>query len=246
MKHWIAVSLMVALAAGAGCGSDGGKVDLGDDKVAKTGEKLSDYAGNWHGYAEAFQFDGDSDAIAIKLDAHGEGVIEFGEADPLPPPKADETYPPHVGGMPAGDEKLQLIIRGELISGFSYPISGAVVESKRIRFEISTGEVVREWCELQIPVRTRDSSGAEYWACAPADAHGTADGCFADADESMTLPCAKLTCDMYLCTCTESSCEPNAGDNVRFDAALQSDGEELVGTLAVGVAARISVHLTLQ
>src|SRR6476659_3835989 len=94
MKGWITGSLIALLGASTGCGSDGGKVDLGNDNVAKTGEKLSDYAGDWKGYAEAFHFDDGTDTVAIKLDRHGNGVIEVGEADPLPPPKADEIYPP--------------------------------------------------------------------------------------------------------------------------------------------------------
>jgi hypothetical protein len=244
MKYWMAVSLMLALATGAGCGSDGGKVDLGDDKVVKTGEKLSDYAGDWHGYAEAFQFNDGSDAIAIKLDAHGDGVIEVGEADPLPTPEADELYPPISQDNSWGS------FGAELISGFSYPISAAKVESKRIQFETSTGEVVGAWCELQTPVQVEVDAGEGQWSCLPLPKvgyHAGDDGCYVEGDDSMAVPCAKLQC-LSICRCTESSCEQSFDANVQFDGALQSEGEDLVGTLRVGLGEgdRITVRLTRE
>jgi hypothetical protein len=230
MKGWITGSLIVALGASVGCGSDGGnaKVDLGNDKVAKTGEKLSDYAGDWHGYAEAFNFNDGTDTIKIKLDAHGKGVIEVGEANPLPPPEADEYYPPldDNNGAPSDPFVVERVTQ-QLVSGFSYPISGAKVESKRIRFESSTGEVLREWCELQTPV-----------LCAPNGFSTGPDGCSLG---DMPVPCAKLAC-MRVCACSKTSCESSTGTSVQFDAALESDGEELVGTLAVGD--RITVRLS--
>jgi hypothetical protein len=242
MKGWITGSLIALLGASTGCGSDGDKVDLGDDKVAKTGEKLSDYAGDWKGYAEAFHFDDGTDAVAIKLDRQGNGVIEVGEADPLPPPTADEIYPPMAGtskGHPDPFE-VELVIQ-HLISGYSYPISGAKVESKRIQFQSSTAEVLRDWCELQTPVLDEANTEEEQFMCSPNLSTGFGpDGCSLG---DMTVPCAKLACK-NVCACTKSSCEPSGGDDVEFDAALESDGEELVGTLHADD--RITVRLMRQ
>jgi hypothetical protein len=242
MKHALMISLIAALTTAIGCGNSG-KVDLGNDKVATTGENLSDYAGDWEGYAEAYQWNDGTDAVAIRLDKQGNGVIEVGKADPLPKPNPDASYPPD-SGSDANVIGPNKEISG-LISGFSYPVSGAKVESKRIRLATSSADVIREWCELQTPVETKAGGDQDGWFCVPnVGFTSDANGCFLGSDKSMPIPCGKLAC-MFECTCTASGCEPTDGGalDVQLDAALESNGDQLVGTLLVENQ-RVTVRMT--
>lgn len=222
-KAWIGAALaLTGLTAGCGAKS----VDIGDDTPpAVLGASLSDYQGTWVGYAELAEWSDGTDTVRLVLDANGNGVIEIGEADPLPPPVADEGYPP---GQPSQPMLGVEPVNG-LVSGFSYPVSGAQVESKRIRMSSSSGELFRDWCGLQEPVLTDNASPA-YYNCLGSSGFSTGDTCTIGLDNE-PIDCGLLAC-LFECTCDETSCEPaRSSDDVRLDAALESEGEELEGSL---------------
>ncbi|HEX6764717.1 MAG TPA: hypothetical protein VF103_04550 [Polyangiaceae bacterium] len=134
-KTWWVVPFGLGLCACSG----GDHVDIGDDKIEKTGEKLSDYTASWEGYAEAYAFDAGSDAIRLVLDENGEGTLEVGGAAPLPPPDPDIGYPPASSGGPFEPP----VPEGGLTSGFSYTVLGAVVENRRLRIGLNPQELYK-------------------------------------------------------------------------------------------------------
>src|SRR6201999_2363510 len=56
-------SLAVFTMACSGGGGGAEKIDIGNRNVAAIGEQLSDFAGSWDGYAEAYEFEAGSDRI---------------------------------------------------------------------------------------------------------------------------------------------------------------------------------------
>lgn len=232
------ISIIAALGCGAyGCGNEE-PVDLGSH--AALGAALSDYQGDWQGYAEAFAFGDGSDVVTVRLDAQGEGVLEFGEAEPLPPPDPDLGYPPN--GDAVGTAFGSPL---SVVSGFSYPISEATIEDRRIRLSSSMVELYREWCALIPPVRDDANSeqhGEDAFSCIPnVGFRSGEDGC--QLGDGTPIDCGKPAC-MAVCQCAADACgirEPLAVD-LRIDAALQAQGEELIGTLVID-STRINVRL---
>jgi hypothetical protein len=246
-KTWWVVPFGLGLCACSG----GDHVDIGDDKVEKTGEKLSDYAASWEGYAEAYAFDGGSDAIRVVLDENGAGTVDVGDAAPLPPPDPDLGYPP----ASSNDPFHAPLPEAALFSGFSYTVLGAVVENRRLRFGLDPREIYKEWCELQTPILDEANSTPEEqrYACVPNWGFmGGASGCSQenpDTGEITPIDCGKLyLCELSnICNCTAEGCslyaiDTSQGYPVMLDAALQSDGDELEGTLTVDD--RVIVRMT--
>lgn len=232
-------SIALALGATAGCASK--QVDLGNDHTAVTGSSLSDYEGTWEGYAEAYRFNDGTDKIRIALDGSGHGVLEVGDADPLPAPQADLAYPPRP------DTDFSYANYG-FVAGFSYPLIDAQVQSSRIQLKTIRSELYREWCELFTPVLDEANSGPgeDFYSCQPNIGYGQdPDGCFLGTDRAGNMPiaCGALEC-LHTCQCTESSCgigEPVP--EIILDAALDDGGEVLEGTL-LEVGERITVRMT--
>jgi hypothetical protein len=230
--------------AASGCGKDE-PVDLGTHTAL--GAALSDYVGGWEGYAEAFTFDDGTDVVRLQLDGQGNGVIEFGDADPLPPPDPDRGYPVEFG---EGDSPSGLWIRGRsgASAGFSYPIAGATVTDRRIRLSSSTLELYREWCALMPPVQ--DEINTDHYSCLPNVGYGRDEmGCYLGAgagEEGPRVDCGKLDC-FHICQCDANACgigEP-PGQDLQLDAALGAQGEELAGTLLIENM-RVTVRLMRQ
>ena len=237
----LVLPLVLVLSA---CSSD--PVDIGDDRVVKTGEKLSDYAAVWEGYAEAYTFWAESDRIRITLDENGEGTLEVGEAPPIPPAtNPDVGYPEEDLGHPSAGATGPSI---ELRSGFSYTILGATVEARRLRLGISLLELYTDWCEMQTPYFDEESS---TYHCLPVSSGGF-DGsrCYLDDPETgdpIYADCAKIgMCSTgRVCSCTAEGCTAlSEPPRVRLDAALERDGAELEGTLTVG--GNVTVRMTRQ
>jgi hypothetical protein len=229
--------------ASMGCGS--GPINLGDDRddrddrddldPASIGASLSDYEGTWTGYAELAEWADGTGDIRIQLDAQGNGVLEVGHSAPLAPPVVDDGYPRDFEfAATAG-----MVV--ELLPGFSYPISGAVVESKRLRMQLSSSELYREYCALQTPMPVPGNPGAfncrgitSYSSSGdpndPCFLHGPGDEVIGTIDDCDPLMCFSA------CECNESECLPylfNGPTNTQIDAELKEDGEELVGSLAL-------------
>ena len=251
MRFSIASALAVAASLAAGCASSN-KVDIGEGHEpppAVLGETLTDYAGVWDGYAEAWQWNDGSDHVELTLDAQGMGSFAVGEAAPLPAPDPAHGYPD------PNDEEPKLVtedLAPIFLSGFDYPVHGANVDAKRIRFTTSSNELFREWCEAQPSYLDVGAWPARY-ACVTGFGYGGSPAmCTAyngrnsqDASLAMTVDCGQAATCIAHCLCDETSCGPVGGgmDNAMVDAALEDDGASLVGTLVLG-AGRVTVRMT--
>jgi hypothetical protein len=223
-----------ALLALLGCES--APVDLGDDRdPVSIGASLSDYQGTWVGYVEIGKWDDGTGDIRIELDAQGNGVLEVGQAEPLEPPVVDDGYPRDA------EYAATASIATNLLPGFSYPIIGATVESKRIRLQTSSAELYREYCELQTPMPVPSNPGS--FNCMGISSYSSSgdpeDPCtlLGAGDEVLGMidDCDPLIC-FTACECTESECLPHTRfgiQDTQLDAELSNEGEELVGTLAL-------------
>lgn len=221
-----------------GCASDG-DVDIGDDHGARLGTNLSDYAGSWDGYVEAFSFPDGSDRIRINLDSQGRGGIELGNDAPALPAPDPEQAPP--GFRYDGTHWVGPTI----LTGYPFSVTGATIEGKRIKFATQTPIEYQQWCGLQSPTEGLDSTAeAPIYRCVPSS-RGISedhDSChlFFDEGPDVAISCGKVQC-VFLCTCTASTCTWNDAPYT-LDAALEDDGEKLVGTL-VGGTGRVTVRL---
>jgi hypothetical protein len=221
--------------------SDGHPVDLGH-----TGAQLSDFAAHWDGYAEAYTFPtSNSDRVRLNLDTSGVGTIEVGEGAPLPAPSAEVGYP--VDPYSAFRD------------GFQYPVQGARIEAGRIRFGVNSGDVYDAWCALQTPVPMTPQ--ASSYGCLPnlgAMISNGGESCAQRDEAGVEIPvdCQKLMLCGFgssVCTCTAMACtgtewgDPSTllGYDVLVDAALDADGQSLVGTMLYQ-SQRITVRLHKQ
>lgn len=236
---WVGAALVLA-GLGSGCGAE--VVDIGDNEPpAVLGASLSDYEGTWVGYAELAAWSDGSDTVRLILDENGNGVIELGEAEPLPTPVAGESYPPGVGEENPMLGFLEPV--WGVLSGFSYPIEGAVVESKRIRMESATMALYEDWCGLIEPVEVVGEPST--YNCVGFTGYGSSeDGCFTGPQSDQPVDCDILAC-IQVCTCDEASCGASPGADIRLDAALEMDGEELEGSFEVPQG-RYFVRMTRQ
>jgi hypothetical protein len=226
VMSWIAAALSLTM---AGCADEA--VDIGDDTPpAVLGASLSDYEGTWVGYAELAEWSDGTQTVRLQLDENGDGVLEFGEADPLPAPVADEGFPP---GQPSHPMLGSTPVSG-VISGFSYPVSGAIVQSNRIRMGSSSHELYREWCELQTSELVPGSTDA-YACLGGAGFMWDGEMCFlhGEGESETPIDCGLLAC-AHVCQCQEEGCSVNTdSDDIRMDAALESEGSELEGSFEV-------------
>lgn len=230
-------SVLVTMAASSLACSSGDPVSIGKDDqtpTAKTGESLADYGGAWDGYLEGAMFAFDSDRVRVTLNDSGEGTLEVGDVPLIDPPTdRDQGYPPDTHDLTSGfDQKLH--------DGFRYTLRNAKVESRRIQLQIEWAEIYEAWCELQASyLQTTDPE--PVYGCIPPSPDGklstSHDRCFlgdVDNPERVEITCTqKSECQGGggACACTEDSCTSN-GETARIlDAALESDGDELVGTL---------------
>ncbi len=255
MKHAILGTMIVTLSSTLGCSSD--PVDIGDDK---TGEKLSDYAASWDGYAEAHEFAGGSSRVRIVLDSAGAGTVEFGDGPAVPPPDPDVGYMVQDRTSPYLNQNLN-----ELVVGFDYTARNSVVESKRLRLIVDPRELYKEWCSMQSSYP--DASFPGRYTCLPhMDEGGSAPLCVTPPSDteccattntgfSFREDCSKIAlCSLFWnspCDCTASGCDAETPEDlssyrysvVRLDAALEDEGTALVGTLLIG-SAHVTIRLT--
>jgi hypothetical protein len=236
MRTSILVGLTSALAALLGACVSSDPVDLGRDEAKVLGSALSDYAGTWEGYAEAYSFDDGTDRVRLEMGADGRGELWVGSAGPLAPPEADRGYPPSSPNETEEDR---------LVSGYPYPIVDGAIEETRIRLHSSSGDVYREWCELMTPHLVTNATPSHY-ACLPFSGFGTNEQgeCTNGADLDMVIDCGLTHC-LGQCECTESACSISsylAESDVLIDATLEGEGDSFVGTLVID-RSRITVRL---
>jgi hypothetical protein len=232
------IAAALALTSLAGCADKA--VDIGDDTPpAVLGASLSDYEGTWVGYAELAEWDDGTDTVRLVLDDNGNGVIEVGEAElVLPEPDPEAGFPPDLPVHPMAGVMLP-----DILPGFSYPIEGAIVESNRLRLGTTNLELFREWCELMEPV-PNPNSGTGY-ACLTNWAHTDGTTCTLEGSGAV-VDCGKAAC-LNVCNCDQDGCEIGGGENedIRMDAALESEGAELEGSLDTPVG-RFQVRMTRE
>ena len=220
------------------CSGSEDKIDIGDRDVTVIGASLTDYAGTWDGYAEAYEFSSGSDRVRITLDASGNGTVEFGDAAPLVPTDPEIGFPPvvwplemaSISGLSAGAGGIPLK------EGFEYAVSNPSLEERRFRFGVGMGEIIAPWCELQ----TSYELGPGYFSCSPPPAsRPSIDGGICSVSETpggATVPadCGWTErCYARQCTCDAVGCvaNPELG-TASFDATLENNGADLVGTLS--------------
>lgn len=211
--------VLVPLAGLQAC-AQSGNVDLG---TSLTGANLSDYVDQWDGYTEAQQFVFGSDRVRVRIGGDGQGTLVLGES---------QTYPaatdPNVGYPPNEDGMSGIIKQTMFRAGAEYPLHGVKVESKRIRFTISTNDFYKSWCELQTPVAT---DTPDVYSCGPSGYSSSEGMCFASGTGA-PINCGKasLCSGPRVCVCTATSCTSNTDYATQFDAALREDGSLLEGT----------------
>jgi hypothetical protein len=146
--RWSARSvLMSLLAVPLGC-SGAGQVNIGDTQ--SLGAKLSDYAAQWDGYAEAYTFPpSSSDRVRLVLDAQGNGTIQVGN-DPLLPAPTD----PNLGYPPGNEDPVPISATYDLAGGVLYPVRVAEVQADRIQIGLNPRDYYAAWCSLQTPFLT--------------------------------------------------------------------------------------------
>lgn len=236
---------LAALSLIWGCSSNDSAVDIGD---AKTGQKLSDYAATWEGYAEAFDFEDGSDQVRIVIDAEGNGTLEIGDSPALPvATDPDVAYPV--------DSRTREGFLEALFPGFSYPIRSAEVAEARLQLVVNPYEIESDWCALQTSYLV---DGGELYQCLPPSAAGFSQraGCSTDyGDGDVAVDCGKANaCSVVInaCSCDENGCgayQGVPGQNGNFtllDAALETSGNSLVGTLRTGRSQSKSVTVRLN
>jgi hypothetical protein len=214
------LSVLMPLAGVQACAQNG-DVDLG---TSVTGASLSDYVDEWDGYTEAQQFVLGSDRIRVRISADGQGTLTLGESKTYPP-----ATDPNVG-YPPNDDATSVIIKTTMFQpGADYPLHGVKVESRRIRFTVSTNDFYKAWCELQTPVATNDPN---VYSCGPGGYSGNAAGMCFVSDTGAPIDCGKasLCSGPRVCACTATSCTSSTDSFVQFDAALREEGTLLEGT----------------
>jgi len=242
-------SLALLLTLAAGCTAS--KVDIGDGTAPPPGvlgASLTDYAGTWDGYAEAFTWNDGSDRIRITLDANGAGTIRLGNAPDLAPPDPDRAYPASRGNLHPMD------VLPLLIAGYGYPVLDAQVDSRRIRFNTTPHVMFEQWCSMQAVY-----PWFSEFACVPGLSIGQADRNSApvcrgnvsddplDPRNQVVLDCGHASTCMGSCSCDATHCFARDQGSARIDAALGDGGESLEGTLVIdrfSVVERITVRMT--
>jgi hypothetical protein len=244
MNTKLGVGLVLGALIALGCSE--APVDIGDEATQKTGESLSDYAGSWSGYAEAFTFEaaGDSDQVRLLIDEQGNGSLQVGEGA-ASVPALDVDVPPTGPWSTFGDH----FAVNTLVAGYRYTLNDVRVEDRRLRFTVDPLELIRPWCQAQVPMNIH-ASGLVYsppvchlnaymdfeWStCMDLDSNGN----------PFPLNCGTLNLCFTYCVCTETSCDaslvgtvgvqPKGGpeDVYEADLALDEDGTRIVGTLLV-------------
>jgi hypothetical protein len=247
------------LTAGISLACTKGAVDIGDPAG---GAALADYVGTWNGYTEGYAVRSTgSDRLRLTIAPSGKGTVEFGDAEPVPPPTDPNAgYPPDFDaryGAVGGDNVY------DPTDGFRYPLHEPQIVADRLRFGIFPNDLFDPWCALMKPLLLSDYG--EY-GCTHFDwrAHDMPEVCgelaccatLRDIDGGyFGVDCMKFYyCAIHLCECTAKSCSapaPAPGElpvnqyRVYFDVTLEEEATRLTGTMFTNgeTPRRITVRL---
>jgi hypothetical protein len=248
---------LVVLLASAACSGDE-HVDLGSGPIEQHGSGLVAFSGSWDGYAEGYTFADGSDRVRLMLDANGSGGIQVGDSQPAVVPAATSGYY-RDGGV--GDAPLK--------PGYDYPISGARVESDRLRAGTDPMSYFAAYCSQLTPHAVDPILVPSGFSCSRGGNGYSSNGSMCSVTltangQPATTPndanlvnepidCGLATCTSY-CTCDANGCEAmtyeqahGSPSGASFDGALEDDGGKLVGTLVLGPpngGTRLTVRLT--
>jgi len=214
---------IILLAAATGlqaCGQDG-NVDIGKNGIS--GASLTDYADQWDGYTEARELVAGSDRFRLRLNGDGTGSVTLGESQVYAP-----ATDPNVGYPLNEDQMSVLVLKDQFRPGFEYPVKDVKVESKRIRFSVSTTDFYKTWCELQTPVESL--SQKDVFFCGPDSLTQTSPGVCVGGDGTRVDCLKAFLCSSFVCQCTATACKPGDAGTVLFDGALYEQGASLQGT----------------
>ncbi len=208
-------------------------LDVGDE-AATLGQALEDYAAEWDGYAEAFEFPGDGeDRVRMTLDENGAGRIRFGE-EALFPTASDPNafYPPTFSDMRRGDSLTGMR------TGFSFAVSNATVSGARLQLQIRLGQEMESWCALQTrePVPGFECGGNTGYALEQGSQL-----CFTGNDGT-PIDC-EVADQCRNCQCDEQECHAREGVSLELDSALTNDGNTLEGTLLTDAGDRVTMRM---
>jgi hypothetical protein len=261
------LSRALLLCAGLPLACSGGKsINIGNTNTL--GSQLSDYAASWDGYAEAAAFLPDqTDRVRVTIDADGNGALEIGNAPTLPPPSNPNVgYPPSIVDNTGMFEGFLYPTHAAAISADRIQLGINPHDVYAAWCALQTPYVF-SFSELPVPDGGTQAYGClPNWGTGPNNSpDGGPDGgpgcALTPPDGGAILPvdCEKIAlCGLGLglnvCSCTASSCTSlavpsGAGANqypVELDAALDSTGKTLTGTLAISSTLRVTVVLTKQ
>jgi len=242
-KTMASAAVMFILASGALCAcSDSGEKSLGTDNPADTTLSLEDFAATWEGYIEAYSPPYGSDRIRIVLDEEGQGTVQFGDGDVLPPP-TDENV-----GYPPADVRERA---GEVFERIAYPVYESQLEDTRLRLKIDALYPFKDWCALQTPILDEVN---DVYRCVPSvpltNPNDPEQGCYyspggdPESGERVPIDCAKIDLCIGMCMCTQSGCAITEPNPMKIDGALSDDGNTLEGTIVL--LSNYTIRLTRQ
>jgi hypothetical protein len=218
---------LVAAACFSALGCSNDPVNIGDGNQEIDKSNLESYAALWDGYVEAHEFRSGSDRVRVSIDESGAGFLQVGDGDALPLPTD-----PSVGWPPTGATSAEFYVSASLYEGVLYPLGNVRIESERLRFQLQTNDAFAPFCELQAPV---EQSPGQY-GCFPYNGwspteHGGCAVILEPGGDDVLVDCAKLFICFDACVCDAMSCTGRPGLDVPIDAALDDDGDDLVGTI---------------
>ena len=110
----------LVLCAGSIFGCAGEPAEIGDGPIQVDKSEFRSYAASWDGYVEAYAFESGSDRVRVVLDESGDGWLQVGEGELVPPTNPDVGYPEAV--QRAGQD----VVLYRLYDGLKYPVVGAL------------------------------------------------------------------------------------------------------------------------
>jgi hypothetical protein len=179
--------------------------------------------GVWEGYTEDFLFR-PVDKFRVEIAGFTEagvirGSVRFGDGMLAAANDPDAAYPsdaPNSSNWPSS-----------FIDGATYTIIDGAQRGQVVRFEVAMSEVMRSWCELQIPY----ANGGGY-SCVPEGCYPVSKDCSVELEDGKVQTFSATKCNQCSnCACNAMRCTAGQFVIVPFDLSLDMAGDELSGTV---------------